>query len=125
MLTLSTSCKSQEKKDEYTIGYSAQTRGYFYSLQLKNEELEINDNDELKKMKLTENQSDQILKMLSAIDFENTKNNILTEDLSVDKAIKGVFKTEFDNNIYTFEFDHNNLPENIEKLLSQLEKYFK
>ena len=34
-------------------------------------------------------------------------------------------KTEFDNNIYTFEFDHNNLPENIEKLLSQLEKYFK
>lgn len=123
LLTLSNSCQSQEKKEEITLNYTAQTRGYKYVLQLKNDTLELNNNQVLKTIKLTEKQQKEVSELLSNIDFKKIKSNISTDDLATDKAIKGVFMLHFNNNQYSNEFDHNKLPKKIEKLKLKLESF--
>jgi hypothetical protein len=121
LLTLSNSCEGQENKDEITINYTAQTRGYIYTLQLKNKELEINNNQAIKNIVLTEEQQNEVLKLLSEIDFKKIKSNISTDDLAVDKAIKGAFELNYHNKLYSYNFDHNKLPKKIEELKLKLE----
>jgi hypothetical protein len=120
--SLSTSCNNQEKNNNIIINYSAQTRGFIYSIHLENNVLEINDNNKLKINELTENQKNKINNLLIDINFKEIENNISINDLAVDKAIKGIFKTTFQENSYTFEFNHNKLPKSIQKLLRQLEE---
>jgi len=121
ILTLSNSCQGQEKKEEITLNYTAQTRGYKYVLQLKNDTLELNNNQVLKKITLTEEQQKEVYELLSKIDFKKIKNNVSTDDLAVDKAIKGTFELNYHNKLYSYNFDHNKLPKKIEELKLKLE----
>ena len=56
--------------------------------------------------------------------MKKIKNNISTENLAVDKAIKGVFELHFNNKQYSYEFDHNKLPTKIETIKIKLESFF-
>ena len=117
----SLSCESQEKKNDLSMTYIAQTRGFIYSLQLKDNYLELNNNNSIKKLELSETDIKQITKILSEIDFENIENNISIDDLAVDKAIQGNFDLVFKQKKHSFQFNHYNLPEKIKNLLSYLE----
>jgi len=123
LLTFSNSCEGQENKEEITLNYTAQTRGYIYTLQLKNKELEINNNQVIKNIALTEDQQNEVSKMLSEIDFKKMKSNISTNDLAVDSAIKGAFELNYYNKFYSYSFDHNKLPNKIEELKLKLETF--
>jgi hypothetical protein len=120
LLFISTSCEGQEKNKNLNLTYFAQTRGYSYSLQLEDSHLEINDNNNIKKLQLSKTNINELTKILSEIDFTKIENNISIDDLAVDKAIKGNFDLVFKKKKYSFEFDHHNLPEKIKQLLSFL-----
>ncbi len=123
LLATSTSCQSQDKKDTILLNYSAQTRGFQLAIQLENNLLEITENNETHQIELTENQLNEVIEMVKKIDFEVLKSNISIDDLAVDKAIKGEFELNLNGELYAFEFDHNNAPESIQKLLNKLQSF--
>ncbi|SNR50830.1 hypothetical protein [Lutibacter flavus] len=122
-LVLFQSCQSQEKMSTISLNYSAQTRGFTYSIQLEKNTLKINDNNVIKKVELSKIQLLEINQALDKIDFSEIENNISIDDLAVDKAIKGTFKVHFRENVFKFELNHNKLPKNIQELFRRLEAY--
>mgnify|MGYP000733825050 CR=1 FL=1 len=120
-LILFQSCQSQEKMTTTSLDYTAQTRGYMYSVQLEKNVLEIHDNTNIKKVALSENQLAEINQALANIAFNEIENNISIDDLAVDKAIKGIFKLHFKENYFEYAFNHNALPNAIQELFKQLE----
>ncbi|MBE0423930.1 MAG: hypothetical protein IBX66_08315 [Lutibacter sp.] len=123
LLATSTSCQSQDKKDTISLNYNAQTRGFQLAIQLENNLLEVTKNNETHQIELTEKQLNEVIEMVKKIDFEVMKSNISIDDLAVDKAIKGEFELNFNNELYTFEFDHNNAPGSIQELLNKLQSF--
>ena len=123
LIASSTSCQSQNKKDTISLNYKAQTRGFQLSIQIENNLLEVTKNNETHQIELTDNQLSEIIEMVKKIDFDAIESNISIEDLAVDKAIKGEFELNFNGELYAFEFDHNNAPESIEKLLNKLQSF--
>ena len=121
-LVLFQSCQSQEKMNATTLNYSAQTRGYIYTLHLKKNQLELNNNTNIKKITLTADQKNEIKELLLKVDFKKIENNISIDDLAVDKAIKGTFDLNFEAEHFTFDFNHNSLPKEINQLFKFLEK---
>ena len=122
LLTFSNSCESQEK-EQISFNYYAQTRGYIYSLQLKNNEIELNNNGLVKKITLTENQYNEINKLFYEINFNKIKSNISADDLAVDKSIKAICSINMNEKVHSFEFDHNKLPKEIQTIKLKLEKF--
>lgn len=120
-----TSCQSQDKKDTISLNYNAQTRGFQLSIQLENNLLEVTKNNETHHIELTDKQLNEVIEMVKKIDFDSLKSNISIDDLAVDKAIKGEFELNFNGELYTFEFDHNNAPESIQELLNKLKSFEK
>lgn len=123
LLLSSTSCQSQDKKDTISLNYSAQTRGLQLDIQLENNLLKVTKNNETHQIELTNKQLNEVIDMVKKIDFDVLKSNISIDDLAVDKAIKGEFELNFNGELYTFEFDHNNAPESIQELLKKLQSY--
>ncbi len=123
LLVSITSCKSQDIKDAVSLNYSAQTRGFQLAIQLENNLLEITENNETHQIELTENQLNEVIKMVKKIDFNVLKSNISIDDLAVDKAIKGEFELNLNGELYAFEFDHNNAPVSIQELLNKLQSF--
>ncbi len=117
------SCVGQKKTNNTSFNYLAQTRGYTYNIYLDNNELEINNNTNIKRITLTTDQTKEFEKQLLKINFKQLENNILNEDLAVDKATKGIFDLNFKSKKYHFDFNHNKLPENIQELIVLLEKF--
>jgi len=62
---------------------------------------------------------------VNLIDFKEIKNNISTDELAVDRAIKGKFKLKFNSHVYEYELDHHNLPKSIQQLFTTLEQTVK
>ena len=118
-----TSCKCQEKINDITINYIAQTRGYIYSLHLEKNLLEINDNNIIKKGELSKPHLVEIDNLLNNINFKEVENNISIDDLSVDKTIKGTLKVSFNKKVFEYEFNHNKLPKDIQELFKQMGVY--
>ncbi len=118
--TLSNSCGNQEL-NETIIKYSAQTRGFMYSLNFEKNVLEVNKNDKIYNVVLNKKQVRKINSLLENIDFNEIENNISIDDLALDKTIKGELKVSLKEKVFHFELDHNNLPDNIKNLFKQLE----
>ncbi len=125
LLVSSASCQSQHKKDSISLNYVAQTRGFQLAIRLENIFLEIYKNNETVQIELTENQFNEVVEMVKKIDFDTIKSNISIDDLALDKAIKGEFELNLNEEIYSFEFDHNNAPKNIQELLNKLQSFYK
>ncbi len=123
LLVSLTSCQSQDKKDAISLNYTAQTRGFQLAIQLENTLLEVTKNNEAHQIELTEKQLNEVIEMVKKIDFNSLKSNISIDDLAVDKAIKGEFELNFNNELYEFEFDHNNAPKSIQELLNKLQSF--
>ncbi len=123
LLVSSTSCQSQNKKDSISLHYAAQTRGFQLAIQLENNLLEVTKNSVTHNIELTGHQLSEIIEMVKKIDFNAIESNISIDDLAVDKAIKGEFELDLNGKIYSLEFDHNNAPESIQKLLIKLQSF--
>ncbi len=123
LLIVTSSCKGKEKKSVISLNYKAQTRGFLYQIQFGNNSIEIIQNNIVKTSVLSENQLTKIDSLLREINFNVIKNNISTDDLAVDSAIKGVFNLNFEGNSYIFNFNHNKLPKEIEGFLKYLEGF--
>jgi len=123
LLAFNTSCQSQEKKNTIMLNYKAQTRGFLYQIEFKNDSIEINNNNLVKSAILTKSQLLKIDSLLNDINFKKIEDNISTNELAVDRAIKGVFELNYNQNSYFFEFSHNNLPKEIENLMKLLESF--
>jgi len=123
LLVSVTSCQSQDKNDTVSLNYNAQTRGFQLSIQLENNLLEVTKNNETHQIEMTDKQFNEVIEIIKKIDFDVLKSNISIDDLAVDKAIKGEFELNFNGKLYTFEFDHNNAPENIQELLNKLQSF--
>ncbi|MFD0761692.1 hypothetical protein ACFQZW_06320 [Lutibacter aestuarii] len=124
LTTLYSSCNNQNSKN-LEINYKAQTRGFNYEIHLKNDTLQINNDNIIKKIKLHKTQHSQITNLVNLIDFKEIKNNISTDEFAVDRAIKGKFKLKFNNQVYEYELDHHNLPKSIQQLFTTLEQTIK
>ncbi|HEY9169788.1 MAG TPA: hypothetical protein VIN72_09895 [Lutibacter sp.] len=125
LLVSSSSCQSQHKKDSISLNYTAQTRGFQLAIKLENNFLEVTKKNETVQIELAENQFNEVIEMIKKIDFDTIESNISIDDLAVDKAIKGEFELNLNQEIYSFEFDHNNAPENIRELLNKLQSFYK
>lgn len=123
LLTFSTSCQCQEKKDTILLNYTAQTRGFLYQIQLKDNLIELNNNNTIKQKVLTKNQEIKIDSLINEINFKEIESNISINDLAVDKAIKGLFEINFKETSCSFEFNHHKLPKEVKQLILQLEEY--
>ncbi len=123
LISIATSCQNHDLNDNLTLNYTAQTRGFIYSLILEKNTLEFNNNNSIKKISLTKNQQLEVFNLFTEINFEELENNISINDLAVDKAISGLFKTTFKDEEYKYEFNHNNLPKAIIELFQKLEDY--
>ena len=123
LLAFNTSCQGQEKKNTMMLNYKAQTRGFLYQIKLENNSIEVNNNNTIKTAVLTKNQTDKINNLLNDINFKEIENNISINDLAVDRAIKGVFSLNFNGNSYTFDFNHHNLPKDIEAFIKLLQEF--
>lgn len=117
------SCQSQDKVNPVSLNYSAQTRGFQLSIQLKKNLLEVTKNNVAHQIELTSKQLTEVVEMVKKIDFDMLKSNISTDDLAVDKAIKGEFELNFNGKLYAFEFNHNNAPKSIQELLNKLQSF--
>jgi len=123
LLTISfQSCKSQIQNDSLLIHYKAQTRGFLYDIQVKNDTLSIISSSKTVKIKLNKKQISKLKDILATIDFSNIKNNTNTEDLAVDKAIAANFSITTKQKTYTYQFIHKQLPNKIQKLLDYLDQ---
>jgi len=123
ILTLSPSCEKREANKGIEINYSAQTRGFKYVLQLKNNILKIDKNNVLKEITLNKSQYVNIDSLVHKINFNEIENNISIDELAVDRAIKGIFSIDLKEKNYEFEFNHQKLPDAIQNLLNQLEGF--
>lgn len=114
------SCQSQ--KNMISIDYKAQTRGFYFDAQVKNQTLKITDNGVEKTKKINKEHIVEIEKVLSEIDFKTLQDNISMDDLAVDRAILATCTINYNENLHSYEFDHNNLPKSIQELLNTLQK---
>ena len=121
LVKLISSCRNQGFSDTLNLHYLAQTRGFKYEIILKTTVLEINNNNIINTIDLNEFQYSKIDSLINEINFEEIKNNISLDDLAVDRAIKGIFNVKFGKKEYLFEFNHNNLPKEIQELITYLE----
>ncbi|NLP57137.1 hypothetical protein [Lutibacter sp. B1] len=120
---ISISCKSQENSTKTELSYVAQTRGYHLTINLKENTLEISENNNISKKVLTNKKLAELQKIISEIDFSKLKNNLSAENVAVDKAIPANFKLKLNEADYNFEFEHNNLPKGIENLINTLQEF--
>lgn len=118
-----TSCTSQKITNNTSLNYTAQTRGYIYTIQLNNNKLELNNNTNIKRTTLSIDQKKELEQQLLKINFKQLRDSINTEDLALDKAIKGMLDLNFDSKQYHFNFNHNKLPKNIQNLTMLLESF--
>jgi hypothetical protein len=125
LVSIVSSCGNQEYSDTLNLHYLAQTRGFKYEIILKTNVLEIINNDSTNTINLSEIQTSKIDSLIDAINFETLKNNISTDELATDSAIKGVFDINYKSKSYNFEFNHHKLPSEIQKLFEQLESFIK
>ena len=113
------SCHSQSNQS-IMLHYKAETRGFSYSLNLTNGVLKEIENGTTKTKNLSTTELNAIEKQLSEINFSKIENNLLSEEIAVDRAIPAYFEVEFNNNKYYFEFSHHNLPKEIAALFNSL-----
>lgn len=115
-------CKSQTKNDSICIHYKAQTRGFLYEIQLKNDTLSKINSTKTTKVKLNKNQISNLKNIIASIDFSKIKNNTDTEGLAVDKAISANFSITIKQKKYTYQLIHRELPKKIQELLDYLDQ---
>ena len=122
LVTVTSSCQNQEIKKEFSLSYTAQTRGFLYKINLNKDSLEINNNGIIKNSALNNHQVSELKKLVSSLNFDQLKSNISIDDLAVDKAIEGVFTTSINGNNQLIKINHNNLPDQLKELFNQLDK---
>lgn len=113
------SCQSQSN-NSVMVHYKAETRGFSYTLNLKNNTLEQIENGVTITKNLSAAQINTIEKQLAEINFSAIKSNLQVEETAVDRAIPGYFEVEFNNKKYQFEFSHHNLPNQITNVIDNL-----
>ena len=122
VILITTSCKSQETINEISLHYNAQTRGFHLEIYLKNHILEVLKMKSTKKIELSKKQLSELNNSLSNIDFKHLKSNLSVEEAAVDRVIPATFILHYNHKKYEFRFDHNQLPVDLKKLLTGLEK---
>ena len=121
ILVLSTiSCQGQEME----LHYKAQTRGFLYEIELKNNLVQFTNNEGSQTLQLTKNQQDEILQLVSNKDFKSIKSNLEVELLATDRVVPSEFHLKNAKTEMTLKFDHNNLPKELQKLIRYIEVLF-
>jgi len=123
IITLSTSCNAQEKNNTVMLNYTAQTRGFNYVLQLKNNVLEITKNSKTTTLELSKQQVITIDTLISKIDFTKIESDFSKEKAAVDRVIPAVFILQHYKKQYNYNFEHNNTPKTIQELLNMLSDF--
>jgi len=121
VLSFSQSCQGQEKENTVSLDYSARTRGFQYSLLLKNNVLNITKNGEISTLELSKEQLSDINTLISKIDFTKIESELSEEKAAVDRVIPAKFNLQFNKKEYNYNFEHNNSPSNLQELLNYLE----
>ena len=116
------SCKSQTQNDTFIIHYKAQTRGFLYEIQVKNDTLIKINSDSTLKIILTKNQISNLKDIIATIDFSKIKNNTDTEGLAVDKAIAANFTITTKQKMHNYQLIHRLLPKKIQEVLDYLDQ---
>ncbi len=123
IITLSTSCNAQEQNNTLMLNYTAQTRGFNYVLQLKNNDLKIDKNGKITTLKLSKKQVLTINTLISKIDFTEIESEFSKEKAAVDRVIPAVFILQHNKKQYNYNFEHNNTPKQIQELLNVLDGF--
>ena len=121
IILITSSCYTQETPKTF-LHYKAQTRGFYLEIYLKNHALDVLKMNSAKKTELSKKQLSELKKSLSNIDFEHIKSNLSIEEVAVDRVIPATFILHYNLKKYEFRFDHNQLPVDLKKLLTRLEK---
>ena len=120
-------CDEDQKQDMETaiIEYSANTRGYFLKITVKEKMISITkDRNETKQVfeKISALDSNEIMASVKEINLEELANlKAPTEKRFYDGAAIGILKITYKNRIYeTSGFDHGIPPVEIERLVKKL-----
>jgi hypothetical protein len=95
-------------QEHIELKYTAQTRGYFLKIEVKNQVLMITENGYTFSQTLSNSNNQKLLLKLSKIDFDNLTVENNKKDYEVDKAIPANFYLKTETEEYNFELTHNN-----------------
>ena len=126
-IVLGRGCDEDQKQDMETaiIEYSANTRGYFLKITVKEKMISVTkDRNETKQVfeKISASDSNEIMASVKEINLEELANlKAPTEKRFYDGAAIGILKITYKNRTYeTSGFDHGIPPVEIERLVKKL-----
>jgi len=132
-LFLSKGCVNQSKQDfsKSTLTYTAETRGFYMQITIKDKELRITKDRETRlpsvQLQLSKEQQKKVLSYLKAIDVPNLSQlKAPTEKRFYDGAAIGNLSVSHNGETYgTSGFDHGNPPVEIEQLVTFMNAFDK
>ena len=114
-------CNSQSHED-FTLNYSATTRGSSIILDATSSEIEYSDMDGDKNITLNKSQWDEIKELISKIDVDEIENLEAPSNGShTDRALVATLSITIGDKTYeSVNFDHGNPPVELKKLIDGL-----
>jgi hypothetical protein len=120
LISIPSSCQNNDTAT-ITLNYTAQTRGFLYTINVYGANVEINSNGHIKSGKLQNEQLETLQQIIDNINFNTIKNTTLPEDMAVDKTIEGVFEIQHKGKENSFKINHQHPPTEIKKIFDFLE----
>jgi hypothetical protein len=128
IILTSVSCVSQKKSQENSIKevvFNAQTRGALENIALKGVNIEYETYGDTKNIIIDEKQKNKLFDLINAIDLNEIATfKASTENRASDRAMHATLSIKTDKGVFTSnQFDDNNPPEELKKIIELLRSY--
>lgn len=128
IILTSVSCVSQKKPQENSIKevvFNAQTRGALENIALKGVNIEYETYGDTKNIIIDEKQKNKLFDLINAIDLNEIATfKASTENRASDRAMHATLSIKTDKGVFTSnQFDDNNPPEELKKIIELLRSY--
>ncbi len=120
-LLMLSNCDTQSHED-FTLNYSAATRGSSITLDANSSEIQYSDMNGDKNITLNKSQWDEIKELISKIDVDEIENLEAPSNGShTDRALVATLSITIGDKTYeSVNFDHGNPPNELKKLIDKL-----
>lgn len=128
IILTSVSCVSQKKPQENSIKevvFNAQTRGALENITLKGVNIEYKTYSDAKSIVIDEKQKKKLFDLINAIDLNEISTfKASSENRASDRAMHATLSIKTDKGVFTSnQFDDNNPPEELKKIIELLRSY--
>jgi mannitol-1-phosphate/altronate dehydrogenase len=128
IILTSVSCVSQKKPQENSIKevvFNAQTRGALENITLKGVNIEYKTYSDTKSIVIDEKQKNKLFDLINAVDLNEISTfKASSENRASDRAMHATLSIKTDKGVFTSnQFDDNNPPEELKKIIELLRSY--